>query len=48
MDTDLLSQCSDLASRVVDTELAKQRADHLHAVEARCGATAAQPRSARR
>jgi len=31
----LLSQCSDLASRVVQTESAKLRADRVHAVEAR-------------
>ena len=36
VDTELLSTCSDLASRVVDAESAKLRADHVHAVEARC------------
>ncbi len=35
VDTDLLSQCSDLASRVVEAESAKLRADHVHAIEAR-------------
>ena len=35
MDIQLLSQCRDLASRVVQTESAKLRADHIHAVEAR-------------
>lgn len=38
VDTDLLSQCSDLASRVVETESAKLRADHVHAIEARYAA----------
>jgi hypothetical protein len=35
VDVELLSQCSDLASRVVQAESAKLRADHVHAVEAR-------------
>jgi hypothetical protein len=35
VDTELLSQCSDLASHVVEAESAKLRADHLHAIEAR-------------
>ena len=38
VDTDLLSQSSDLASRVVETELQKLKADHVHAAEARCAA----------
>ena len=35
IDTELLGQYSDAASRVVDAESAKLRADHVHAVEAR-------------
>ena len=36
VDTDLLSQSSDLASRVIETESHKLKADRIHAAEARC------------
>ena len=36
VDTDLLSQSSDLASRVIETESHKLKADRVHAAEARC------------
>lgn len=36
VDTDLLSQSSDLASRVIETESQKLKADRVHAAEARC------------
>ena len=36
VDTDLLSQSSDLASRVIEAESQKLKADRVHAAEARC------------
>ena len=38
VDTDLLSQSSDLASRVIETESQKLKADRVHAAEAKCAA----------
>lgn len=36
VDTELLSQSSDLASRVVEAESLKLKADRVHAAEAKC------------